>query len=262
MTTHYSLDQGSVSRRTFAQGAVATAVLAAAGLATPALADGTDAVSGASEKIDESLQMTQEEIHDLACDYLHGWPLKTDENGETVYSYREMYSIATSLNNHPGLSQVEFVLFPDSMCLLGSGDKGTEKCLHLLENPEAVMYWYHQVPEEEYVPYANDYFNSYGVQFKGNARFLTADEEGAAEKVGVYLETLYGAEAWGSKTDEERAETIARMFEFVDWIYFEPTEVVVNSLQWRYNSENSARPEWYDPESPSFGKSVRQVYHP
>ena len=173
-----------------------------------------------------------------------------------------MYSIATSLNNHPGLSQVEFVLFPDSMCLLGSGDKGTEKCLHLVENPEAVMYWYHQVPEEEYVPYANDYFNSYGVQFKGNARFLTADEEGAAEKVGVYLETLYGAEAWGSKTDEERAETIARMFEFVDWIYFEPTEVVVNSLQWRYNSENSARPEWYDPESPSFGKSVRQVYHP
>ena len=143
MTTHYSLDQGSVSRRTFAQGAVATAVLAAAGLATPALADGTDAVSGASEKIDESLQMTQEEIHDLACDYLHGWPLKTDENGETVYSYREMYSIATSLNNHPGLSQVEFVLFPDSMCLLGSGDKGTEKCLHLVENPEAVMYWYH-----------------------------------------------------------------------------------------------------------------------
>ena len=78
----------------------------------------------------------------------------------------------------------------------------------------------------------------------------------------MYLETLYGAEAWGSKTDEERAETIARMFEFVDWIYFEPTEVVVNSLQWRYNSENSARPEWYDPESPSFGKSVRQVYHP
>ena len=62
MTTHYSLDQGSVSRRTFAQGAVATAVLAAAGLATPALADGTDAVSGASEKIDESLQMTQEEL--------------------------------------------------------------------------------------------------------------------------------------------------------------------------------------------------------
>ena len=52
-----------------------------------------------------------------------------------------------------------------------------------------------------------------------------------------------------------------RLLEVNDWIEIDPTEYVVNSLQWSYNKEGSTRPEWYDPESPYFGKSVRQVYY-
>ena len=95
---------------------------------TPTVAD---AITGASDKVDEALQLPQEEIRALALDYLRGWPLKTDEAGNTVYSYREMYQIATSHNNEPGLSSVEFVLDPTTMKLYASSEKGTEKCEHI-----------------------------------------------------------------------------------------------------------------------------------
>lgn len=266
MSVTFSLvSQPKVSRRSFALGAAATAALTAAGLAVPAFADqpATDAISGASTVINPELQLTQEEIHDLACDYLRGWPLKTAEDGSTVYSYREMYAIATCMNNHPGLSQVEFVLDPATMKLVCSSEKGTEKCVHLADNPEAVLYWYHQIPEEEYVAYSNDYFNSYGVQFKGTAHFLDLEkDEGAYDAAWRYIETLYGAETWDNMPEEQQKQTIEMLFQYNDWIEITPTEVIVNSLQWRYNSEQSKRPEWYDPQSPYFGKSVRQVFYP
>ena len=60
---------------------------------------------------------------------------------------------------------------------------------------------------------------------------------------------------------EKQPAIIAKLLEVNDWIEIDPTEYVVNSLQWSYNKEGSTRPEWYDPESPYFGKSVRQVYY-
>ena len=59
----------------------------------------------------------------------------------------------------------------------------------------------------------------------------------------------------------DRPAIITKLLEVNDWIEIDPTEYVVNSLQWSYNKEGSTRPEWYDPESPYFGKSVRQVYY-
>ncbi len=225
------------------------------------LVTGVDALTGASEKIEPEKQMTQEEIRALALDYLRGWPLKTDENGETVYSYREMYQIATSYNNVPGLSSVEFVLDPTTMKLYASSEKGTEKCEHIKHNPNVVMYWYHQIPEEEYVAYSNDYFNSYGVQIKGTAKIMDPDSEEAKRAADLYIETLYGAESWNSRPEEKKAATIAMLLKVNDWIEIDPTEYIVNSLLWTYNKENSTRPQYYDPESPFFGKSVRQVYY-
>ncbi len=252
----------AVSRRGFALGAAATAALAAAGLAAPALADeaAPDTITGASQTVDPELQLTQDEMRALILDYLRGWPLKTDEAGETVYSYREMFAIATCYNNHPGLSQVEFVLDPKTMKLLGSCEKGTEKCEHIKYNPEVVLYWYHQIPEEEYVAGANDYFNSYGVQIKGAAKALSVDDEGAVEFASAYMETMRGADKWGATSEEDKKATVEMLFQYNDWIEVTPTEYVINSLNWRYNAEGSSRGEWYDPESPYYGKSVRQEY--
>ncbi len=225
---------------------------------TPTVAD---AITGASDKVDEALQLPQEEIRALALDYLRGWPLKTDEAGNTVYSYREMYQIATSHNNEPGLSSVEFVLDPTTMKLYASSEKGTEKCEHIKQNPQVVMYWYHQIPEEEYVAYANDYFNSYGVQIKGTAKIMDPASEEAKYAANLYIETLYGAESWNSRPEEQKAGIIEKLLQVNDWIEIDPEEYIVNSLQWTYNKEGSSRPQYYDPESPYFGKSVRQVYY-
>ncbi len=263
ITMEFKLACGTVglSRRAFALGAAA---LATAGLAVPAWADtpaseqDTDTVSGASQTVDESLQLTQDEMRALVLDYLRGWPLKTDDAGQTVYSYREMYAIATCYNDHPCISQVEFVLDPSTMKLLASCEKGTEKCEQIARNPEVQLYWYHQIPEAEYVAGANDYFNSYGVQIKGTARALSIEDEGAADFASAYMETMRGAEAWGATSDEDKQATIEMLFQYNDWIEVAPTEYVVNSLNWRYNTEDSKRPDWYDPESPYFGKSVRQ----
>lgn len=222
---------------------------------------GVDALTGASEKIDPEKQMTQEEIRALALDYLRGWPLKTAEDGSTIYSYREMYQIATSYNNVPGLSSVEFVLDPTTMKLYASSEKGTEKCEHIKHNPNVVMYWYHQIPEEEYVAYSNDYFNSYGVQIKGTAKIMDPADENAKYAANLYIETLYGAESWNARPEEQKAAIIAKLLQVNDWIEIDPTEYIVNSLLWTYNKENSTRPQYYDPESPFFGKSVRQVYY-
>ena len=225
------------------------------------LVTGLDALTGASEKIDPEKQMTQEEIRALALDYLRGWPLKTAEDGSTIYSYREMYQIATSYNNVPGLSSVEFVLDPTTMKLYASSEKGTEKCEHIKHNPNVVMYWYHQIPEEEYVAYSNDYFNSYGVQIKGTAKIMDPADENAKYAANLYIETLYGAESWNARPEEQKAAIIAKLLQVNDWIEIDPTEYIVNSLLWTYNKENSTRPQYYDPESPFFGKSVRQVYY-
>ena len=219
-----------------------------------------DALTTASVAIDESQQLSQPEIRDLALDYLRGWPLKTDEVGQTIYAYREMYQIATSYNNEPGLSSVESVLDPQTMKLYASSEKGTEKCVHIAKNPKVVLYWYKQIPEEEYIAYKNDYFNSYGVQIKGTAKLMDPASEEAQKAAALYLETLYGAEGWAAM-GEKQPTIIAKLLEVNDWIEIDPTEYVVNSLQWSYNKEGSTRPEWYDPESPYFGKSVRQVYY-
>lgn len=261
MEFKFSQPESAMSRRQFAIGAAAASALAAAGLAAPALADeGPDTITGASQVVDESLQLTQDEMRTLILDYLRGWPLTTDEAGNTVYSYREMYSIATCYKDQPGLSQVEFIIDPNTMKLLASCEKGTEKCEHIKYNPNVVLYWYHQIPEADYVAGANDYFNSYGVQIKGTARALTLEDEGAAEFASAYMATMRGAEAWGATSEEDKQATIEMLFQYNDWIEITPSEYVINSLNWRYNTEDSKRPEWYDPESPYFGKSVRQEY--
>ncbi|GAB1455406.1 hypothetical protein MASR2M48_07130 [Spirochaetota bacterium] len=59
----------------------------------------------------------------------------------------------------------------------------------------------------------------------------------------------------------QKTAIVEKLFQVNDWIEVNPTEYIVNSLNWTYNKENPTRPEWYDPKSPFFGKSVRQVYY-
>ena len=221
----------------------------------------TDATSGASQVTNAETQMAQEDIKVMILDYLRGFPLTTNEDGSTKeWAYREMYQIATVHGDMPGLSSVEFVLDPETMRLYCSSEKGTEKCVDIAGNPNVVMYWYKQIPEDAYVPQANDYFNSYGVQIKGTAKLMDGTEENFLRGASLYMRTLYGPERWDAMDAETQKKTIERVGGFNEWIEIIPTEYNVTSLFWSYNKEGSARPQYYDPESPTFGKDPRQVY--
>ena len=227
-----------------------------------ALAEGVDATSGASQTVNPETQLTQEEIRELALTYLRGFPLTKNEDGTTKeWAYREMYQIATVHDGMPGLSSVEFVVDPETMRLYASSEKGTEKVVDIAGNGNVVMYWYKQIPEDEYVPQVNDYFNSYGVQIKGTARLMTGEEDTFLRGAGLYMRTLYGPERWDAMDAETQKATIQRIATVNEWIEIIPTEYIVNSLQWSFNKEESRRPQFYDPQSPYFGKEVRQVYY-
>ena len=236
-------------------------VIAALMLCGVACAEAPDATSGASQVIAADTQMAQEDIKAMILDYLRGFPLTTNEDGTTKeWAYREMYQIATVHGDMPGLSSVEFVLDPQTMRLYCSSEKGTEKCVDIASNPNVVMYWYKQIPEDAYVPQVNDYFNSYGVQIKGTAKLMDGTEDTYFRGASLYMRTLYGPARWDAMDEETQKATIARVGSFNEWIEIIPTEFVTTSLFWSYNKEGSQRPQYYDPESPTFGKDPRQVY--
>ena len=222
----------------------------------------TDATSGASQVTNAETQMAQEDIKAMILDYLRGFPLTTNEDGSTKeWAYREMYQIATVHGDMPGLSSVEFVLDPETMRLYCSSEKGTEKCVDIASNPNVAMYWYKQIPEDAYIPQVNDYFNSYGVQIKGTAKLMDGTEDTFFRGASLYMRTLYGPPRWDAMDEETKKATIARVGGFNEWIEIIPTEYNVTSLFWSYNKEGSARPQYYDPQSPTFGKDPRQVYY-
>lgn len=237
-------------------------LLAASMLGGAALAETTvDVTTGASQVTTPDTQLPQEEIKALALEYLRGFPLTKNEDGTTKeWAYREMYQIATVHDNMPGLSSVEFVIDPETMRLYASSEKGTEKVVDISKNENVVMYWYKQIPEDEYVPQVNDYFNSYGVQIKGTARLMTGEEDSFFRGASLYMRTLYGPERWDAMDEETQRATIGRIAQVNEWIEILPTEYNVTSLYWSFNKEDSRRPQYYDPESPYFGKDARQVY--
>lgn len=227
-----------------------------------AIAEGVDATTGASQVVTPETQLTQAEIRELALTYLRGFPLVKNEDGTTKeWAYREMYQIATVHGDMPGLSSVEFVVDPETMRLYASSEKGTEKVVDIASNGNVVMYWYKQIPEDEYVPQVNDYFNSYGVQIKGTAKIMDPASPETRAAADLYIETLYGAESWNARSREDKDKVIDMLLKSNDWIEVSPEEYIAVSLLWVYNKENSSRPEYYDPDSPYFGKSTRQVYY-
>ena len=249
-------------RRNFQMKKFVTLALALVMLLTVAYAEGVDAKTGASQVITPETQLSQEEIRALSLDYLRGFPLTKNEDGSVKeWAYREMYQIATVHGDMPGLSSVEFAINPENMRLYASCEKGTEKVVDIAENGNVVLYWYKQIPEDQYIPQVNDYFNSYGVQIKGTAHLMNGEEETYYSGASCYMRTLYGAEKWDAMSEEDQKATIDRLAGPNAWIEIIPDEYVANTLSWMFNSEESRRPQFYDPESPYFGKEVRQVYN-
>jgi major membrane immunogen (membrane-anchored lipoprotein) len=115
-------------------------------------------------------------------------------------NYREMYQIATSVNNIPTIGSVEYVLDPADLTLFGSSETNTAKLNNMNLNPNVDLYWTRQIRAgdvcSEALPVLPSYFMSYGVQITGTykaIRFAELSEEEIpvyVAKAHYYFETL------------------------------------------------------------------------
>ena len=210
------------------------------------------------------------------------------EGLNAVYSYREMYPIATSYNNNPGLATAEFWIDLDTMKLYSFSEKGTEKVLYIENNPSVELYFTKQVEEDVYVaegsnyyPGGTDYWRSYGVQIKGTAKLLDskgADADVFNSIVNKYAETMYGFEEWGKMQFDGSVARIPTVYStYMNCIEITPSEYIVNSLwakyisakngapaeKWGRDSEGNVINELFDNWAEKLvDKDVRQTYVP
>ena len=105
-------------------------------------------------------------------------------------NYREMYQIATSVNNIPTIGSVEYVLDPADLTLFGSSETNTAKLNNMNLNPSVDLYWTRQIRAgdicSEAAPVLPSYFMSYGVQITGTYKAIHFAEL-SEEEVPVYV---------------------------------------------------------------------------
>lgn len=223
-----------------------------------------DALSAASTKTAQEKQLEPEQIRELAVDYLRGWEYKKDNAGKTIWSYREMYQIATSFGGNPGISTVEYTLDPETMRLYTGNEKGTQKLNHFAQNPYVELYYVKQVPEEKYVPGVYDYWSSYGVKLTGKARVLTPDydNEEFVKCASLALSTNMGAARWDAMDKAAQIEYIKATSKALDYYVIDLEEVIVVSLWWMFNKPGMEKNPrgLYDPKHIGFDKNVYQFY--
>jgi len=74
---------------------------------------------------------------------------------------KRTYVLATSMDNIPLSTTIEFYINPDKKVLYGFAEKGTEKLIHIKNNPKVGLNWH-----EEFV---NDFSKTLCVQIRGTA---------------------------------------------------------------------------------------------
>jgi hypothetical protein len=95
---------------------------------------------------------------------------------------REIFTLATSYNNKPLATIIEFAIDPENLTLYGMSERQGEKLFHIYENNQVSL---------AYVRPAENYFReTLGVQIVGKARILTGEDPEFAEGLEIYLPTL------------------------------------------------------------------------
>jgi nitroimidazol reductase NimA-like FMN-containing flavoprotein (pyridoxamine 5'-phosphate oxidase superfamily) len=136
--------------------------------------DGVDAYTSATMALKKSKKgrLPQPAIKQAVLETLKG-----------TGDYREMYTIATAFNNEPVATCMEFTLDPETLTLVASSEKQTEKLFHIAANPRVSMV---------YVKHRDDYryfVNPVGVQIKGRAVQLKYGDPGFNEAATLCLDS-------------------------------------------------------------------------
>ena len=98
--------------------------------------------------------------------------------------YREIFVLATSFENKPLATVIEFVLDPKTFTFYAMSEKQTEKLFHVASNQNVSMAYVKQ--RENY-----DYFaGALGVQVVGRAEQLQGTDPGFDAAAAIYIPTL------------------------------------------------------------------------
>lgn len=97
--------------------------------------------------------------------------------------YREMYAMATAFNNEPLATCLEFVLDPETLSLVASSEKQTEKLFHIAANGRASLVYVRHRDDMKY------FLDPVGVQITGRAVQLKYGDEGFDQAAGLCLST-------------------------------------------------------------------------
>jgi nitroimidazol reductase NimA-like FMN-containing flavoprotein (pyridoxamine 5'-phosphate oxidase superfamily) len=80
---------------------------------------------------------------------------------------KRTYVLATSMDNIPLSTTIEFYINPDKKILYGFAEKGTEKLIHIKNNPKVSLNWH-----EEFM---NDFSKTLCIQIRGTAELFEGD---------------------------------------------------------------------------------------
>ena len=95
---------------------------------------------------------------------------------------REIFVLATSHNNKPLATIIEFVIDPKTMNLYAMSERQGEKLFQMNENSQVSL---------AYVRPAENYFReTLGVQIVGKAELLSGKDPGFAEGLEIYFPTI------------------------------------------------------------------------
>lgn len=97
--------------------------------------------------------------------------------------YREMYVMATSFNNEPLATCLEFILDPETLSLVASSEKQTEKLFHIAAHGRASLVYVKQRDDMKY------FMNPVGVQITGSAVQLRHGDPGFDQAAELCLQT-------------------------------------------------------------------------
>ena len=96
---------------------------------------------------------------------------------------REIFVLATSYNNRPLATIIEFAIDPKTLNLYAMSERQGEKLFHMNENNQVSL---------AYVRPAENYFReTLGVQIVGKAKLMTGEDPEFAEGLEIYLPTLF-----------------------------------------------------------------------
>jgi general stress protein 26 len=80
---------------------------------------------------------------------------------------KRTYVLATSMDNIPLSTTIEFYLDPGKQVMYGFAEKGTEKLIHIKNNPKVSLNWH-----EEFM---NDFSKTLCIQIRGTAELFEGD---------------------------------------------------------------------------------------